>query len=288
MTKRIVLLFWMTCFTLLATQAQVRVYKTFKDTRIINAHSVEITEHHKLDVRIAHRFGDIGGDRGGWKNFYGLENATDILIGVDYGLAKNVSVGLFRTKGASQLRQLLHGQLKYRIFHQTEGDEVPLTLTATLLSSMSTMEESTDPESLASFDNFSHRMSYHAQFLLARKFSNHFSLQASAGYVHRNQVPFNDDNGLIHIGVASRIQITKLLGFIFDLNYPISSLRSTENGFYMPLGLGLEVETGGHVFQINLTNTTGIMETDYLPYTFTNWGDGEFRLGFTISRLFNL
>ena len=57
---------------------------------------------------------------------------------------------------------------------------------------------------------------------------------------------------------------------------------------YAPVGLGFEFDTGGHVFQLNFTNAKGIMPTDYLPYTFSNWGDGQWRIGFTISRLFNL
>ena len=70
---------------------------------------------------------------------------------------------------------------------------------------------------------------------------------------------------------------------------PFSELRTTQEGFYNPIGVGFEWETGGgHVFQINFTNATGIMETDYLPYTQSNWGDGEYRLGFTISRGFKL
>ncbi|MEO1517604.1 MAG: DUF5777 family beta-barrel protein [Bacteroidota bacterium] len=270
------------------SQAQIRVYQTFKDTRIINSHSVETTPRRKLDIRIGHRFGDFAGSNGGWQNFYGLENAEDIMIGANYGVSDKLTIGVFRTKGSSQLQQNLHGEMKFRIFHQTDDGSTPLSLTFTGLSSLSTMEKSESPESVANFDKFTHRLSYHAQLLLARKFSDRFALQVSGGYVHRNQVTFDDDNGLLHIGAATRIQITKVLGIIADIAYPISSLRDSANDFYPPIGIGLEIETGGHVFQVNFTNATGIMETDYLPYTNTNWGDGEFRLGFTISRLFNL
>lgn len=241
-----------------------------------------------MDIRIGHRFGDFAGARGGWQSFYGLENAEDVLIGVNYGVSDNLAVGFFRTKGASQLQQLLHGEVKFRIFHQTADNSVPLSLTATSLATVSTMEKSENPESLANFDKFSHRMSYHAQLLLARKFSDRFTLQLMGGYVHRNQVASNDENGLLHLGAATRVQLTKVFGLIVDFAYPISSLRNADNGYYPPLGIGLEIETGGHVFQLNLTNATGLMETDYIPNTRTNWGDGEYRIGFTISRLFNL
>ena len=113
-------------------------------------------------------------------------------------------------------------------------------------------------------------------------------MQISPGYIHRNFVPQNDENGLFSLGLAARLQLTKVFGLIADTTIPFSSLRTTDQGFYLPLGFGLEVDTGGHVFQINLTNTTGLAATDYIPNTRSNWADGQFRLGFTISRLFNL
>ena len=64
-----------------------RVYRTFKDTRVVNVHSVETLPKGKLDVRISHRFGDMFGDNGGWATFYGLETAEDVAIGAEYGFA---------------------------------------------------------------------------------------------------------------------------------------------------------------------------------------------------------
>ena len=132
-------------------------------------------------------------------------------------------------------------------------------------------------------------MSYHLQVLFAKKFSPYFSIQGGGGWTYRNIVPFNDVNDLVSISLSSRINFTKALGVVLDFNYPISELRTIENGYYPIVGIGLEWETGGgHVFLINLTNAEGINETDYLPYTRTNRLDGEYRFGFTIARLFKL
>ncbi len=87
--------------------------------------------------------------------------------------------------------------------------------------------------------------------------------------------------------MATRIQITKVIGLIGDLNYAFSEYRR-DNDFTVPLGFGLEFDTGGHIFQLNFTNSGGLSEVDYIPYTTSSWSDGGFRLGFTISRLFNL
>ena len=264
-------------------------YQTFKDTRVINTHTVETLAKRKLDVRIAHRFGDLAGSNGGWETFFGLENAADIMIGVEYGVSDNLTIGLNRTKGAGPLKRLINTSLKYRLLRQKNDDSMPISMTAYGLWSISTMKQDTsNSEVLNNFPEFSHRFMYTAQLLIARKFSNGFSFQVIPSYTHRNLVPFNDSNHLFSLGFAMRIQITKVFGIIADATFPFSDLRTTENGYYPPVGIGLEIDTGGHVFQIIFTNAEGIAETDYIPNTTTSWADGEFRLGFTISRTFNL
>ena len=277
-------------------KAQDYVFQTFKDSRIVNVHSVETLPKRRLDVRIGHRFGDLLGDNGGWATFYGLENATDVMIGAEYGFTDNFTAGLYRTKGAGAmpqgqagLRQLINGVFKYRLLRQKEGKGTPVTLTVLGVSSLSTAKRIEDnPDVLRSFPDFSHRMAFTGQLLIARKFSDGLSLLIAPGYTHRNLVPFEDDNGLFSMGAGARIQLSRVFGIITDVTVPFSSRRNTDNGFYPAIGLGLEIDTGGHLFQINFTNATGIMETDYIPYTTSSWLDGEFRLGFTISRVFNL
>ncbi len=260
-------------------------YNTFKDTRVINVHSVETLAKRKLDVRISHRFGNV---KDGWESLYGLENAVDVMIGAEYGVTDDFNIGIYRTKGAGPLRQLLNGFAKYRVLKQAKDKGMPFSLTALAVGTYSTMESSELENVLNNFQEDAHRLSYTYQLMIARKFSDFFSLQLAPGLTHRNLVDFNDENNLFSLGVASRIQISKVFGLILDGNFTFSDLRTNDNNYYPALGVGLEIDTGGHVFQINLTNATGISENDYIPYTQSNWADGEFRLGFTISRLFNL
>lgn len=277
------------CLCYVASEAQVNpVFGTFKDRHVINTQTVETLAKRKLDVRIGHKFGDAAGDNGGWENFYGLENAADIMIGLAYGVNNRLTVGFNRTKGAGPLKQLLNGTVKYKVFSQKNSGRSPFTITAYGLLTYSTMKKTDVVDAINFFEKPSHRMVYHAQLLIARKFSDWFSVQIAPGYTHRNIVPMDDENGIYSLSVAARVQITKNLGIIADYTIPFSDLRSSENSYYTPFGIGLEMETGGHIFQLNFTNATGIMESDYIPNTRTSWSDGEFRLGFTISRLFNL
>ena len=259
--------------------------RTFKDTRIINTHSTEGLAKRKLDIRIGHRFGDL---KDGWETLYGLENAADVLIGADYGITNKLMVGLNRTKGGGPLTALINTTVKYKLLGQKAGGGSPLSLSLLFVNTISTLKKVDNPESLAYFEKFQHRMSYTFQALIARKFADALSFQLTPAYTYRNLVNYDDSNGMFSLGIAMRVQITKVLGLIADAAIPFSALRNAENGYYFPLGVGLEIDTGGHIFQINLTNARGMVATDYLPYTKSNWLDGEFRLGFTISRTFNL
>lgn len=263
--------------------AQEKVHQTFKDTRIINTHSVETLRKGILDFRISHRFGDVAGAAGGWPTFYGLENASDILTGLEYGVTDNLMVGISRTKGSGPLRQNLNGLFKYRVMRQDVGGSNPISVAFVGTASYSTMQASTLIEKSV------HRLSYNLQVLLGRKMGERMAFQLGAAWTYRNNVLSNDKNDLPSVSAAFKYQFSKVFGLIIDANLPISELRNSENGYYYPIGIGFEWETGGgHVFQINLTNATGILETDYLPYTRTNWADGEYRIGFTISRHFKL
>lgn len=273
----------------LSAQESEKVYQTFKDTRVINAHSTETLKAGLLDFRIGHRFGDFGGDGGGWETFFGLENASDVMIGFEYGITNNVMIGVNRAKGSGPLKQNVNGIAKIRFAEQDLDNTIPFSLAILGIASASTMPRSNTEGVINFFDKAAHRLSYHAELIMSRKFSNYFSFQMSGAWTYRNIVPNNDKNDLVSIGFASRIQMSKSIGIILDGRIIFSDIRTTDAGYYFPLGIGLEWETGGgHVFQINFTNATGIEQTDYIPYTTSNWMDGEFRLGFTIARQFRI
>ncbi len=285
MKKILFLLFFM--LPMLSFAQSEYAYETFKSTKIVNTQSIETLQKGRLDVRIGHRFGDMFGDGGGWATFYGFEVASDILTGFAYGITDNTTIGISRTKGASSHKMLVNAYGKYRFLHQkTNG--MPITLTFFGNATMSTMNAVPIQNQLASFSKFSHRFSYTGQILIARKFSDRFSLQITPSYVHRNIVDAGDANGLFSAGIAGRIGLNKHHAILLDLTVPFSNYRTTANGYYMPFGIGWEIDTGGHRFQLNLTNATGMIENDYIPNTKSNWSTGGFRLGFTISRWFNL
>lgn len=282
--------------TLLPIKAQTpnKITNTFYTTRLINAQTVETVPAKALDFRITHRFNDVAGERGGIKNFFGLDNVTDIRLAFEYGITNNLTIGVGRSKGAYGPRNLLDGMVKYRFLQQTDDNHIPISATLFANAVLSTMKKETlNQESETAFKKFAHRLSYDVQLLIARKFGDHFSLQLMPNLLYRNFVRFGDENLLLSLGVGSRIAFNKKFALIIDYYQYFSAYRRQVNQdaapndvkFYPPLGIGLEIKTAGHVFHLNFSNSPGILENQFIPYTTRNWLDGEFRLGFNISRL---
>jgi len=266
--------------------------RIFKDTKIINSVSIETLEKRKLDFRIGHKFGDFGGSSGGWATFYGLENAADVLIGFDYGLTDKVMIGISRTKGSDILRQNINLSTKLKIGSDNkEGSAAPFSLAVYGLASVSTIPKSTSNElTLTSFPKAAHRAVYHLQVMAGTKIANKLSLQANAGLTYRNIVREGDRNDLVSIGGAAKYQFNKSFAIIGEAIFPFNGSRAVEGIDYFPIsGIAIEWETGGgHTFQMNFTNAEGIIATDYIPNTTESWSNGEYRLGFIISRLFTI
>lgn len=257
----------------------------YKDRRIINSWSTEVLPKRILDFRVGHRFGDIAGAGGGWETFYGLENSSDVQIGFDYGLTNDVTIGVNRAKGAGPLGQLVNTHVLWQIARR--GEDRPATLGLMAMATMSTMPKSDNPSSLSHFPKFAHRFLYYSELVAAKRFNRRLSGSVGLNYVHHNYARIDTESDLFAITLGGRIQLSRSFALLAEATYPISVNKNPDNNYYFPLGFGLEWETGGgHIFQINLLNSKGMVETDYIPYSTSDWGTGGFRLGFTISRKF--
>ncbi|CAM3636951.1 DUF5777 family beta-barrel protein [Sphingobacterium prati] len=271
-----------------------KVTATFKSGNLINLKTTETIHRNEMDFRVDHRFGDIAGSAGGAKNFFGLDNSTDIRIGFDYGLLDNLNIGIARAKGATEVRQLYEGNLKYRFLEQTVDNGVPVSVAFFGSTTVSGMEAAEDKQSAASFTRFSDRLSYVTQLIIARKFSSNFSLTVVPSYLHRNYTAYNDQNDLFALGLGGRAKVSNRIAVVADYIFPFRKSSNkkyreevTGQRYYNALGVGLEMDTGGHIFHLNFTNATAIQESQFISETNSAWGKGQFRWGFSIARRFN-
>ena len=265
-----------------ANKSKQYTQATFKATRIINSQTVETLSKNSLDFRISHRFGDFSS---GAYNFYGLDGPANIRIGFDYGITNKFMIGI----GRSSDQKLFDGFMKYKILSQKTNGDMPITMTG-LISMNITSEK--DPTAaltgINKYEHFSSRISYMYQLMIARKFNKKLSVQLSPTLIHYNQViNTTDKNDMLSLATAGRFKLTKSLSLSGEYVIRVSQYTVQMNAYHNSLGLGLDVETGGHVFQVFVINSFGINEVQAIPYTVSQWSKGEIRLGFNISRVFS-
>lgn len=258
------------------------VTASFKSSRLILSQTTTMVKKYDLDFKVIHRFGDIGGIDGGSKTLYGFDNSTDIYIGFEYGISDRFNISF----GRSKYEQLLDLQLKYAVLQQKDKQGSPVSFSVLIKTGFTPYKVSTPI-----FDSYGNRFSHFLQTIISRKFSSDLSLQVTPGVLFRSVVlGSGDESTLFSTGIAGRYKFTKRFGIIADY-YMISSdfrKNNPNTDFYSPLGLGIEVETGGHVFTMNFANAKAIAENNFLANSTSSWGKGQYRFGFTISRMFTL
>ena len=265
------------------------VTATFKTTRLVNLQTIEQVKQGELDFRITHRFDDIAGTSGGISTLYGFDNVTDIRIAFDYGVKDWWTIGFGRSKGAYERRQIVDLNSKIKLVTQKQKGGAPISASLYFAAEIATMHTSSDVTSVNYFkENGFYRVNYVSQLLLARKFGSRLSIILSPTFVYRNLVNYKENNATFALGAGIRYKFTKRVGLIVDYFQTFDSYINSANGFRAPLGVGIELETGGHVFHLLFSNNSGLLESQYITANKQDWAKGQFRFGFNISRVFTV
>ncbi len=252
-------------------------FQTFKGTRLVNGHTVEQKPHGTLEFIFAHRFGAMNG---GLYELFGLDNAY-VRYGLDYGVTDFMSLSV----GRNSVDKTTDGYVKYKLLRQSSGvRNFPVTVTA--LGGAAYRASPKKEAAPAGFENID-RLAYVGQLLIARKFSPKFSLQLMPTMIHKNAVDQSiEDNDQFALGVGGRYKITRSVAitgeYYYRLNVP------DNNPYYNTFGFGVDIETGGHVFQLLITNTRGLTERAFITETPGDFADGDLHLGFNVTRTFQL
>mgnify|MGYP000418642130 CR=1 FL=1 len=258
-------------------------FATFKGTRVVNLQSPEIPGKGVLQYSILHRFGSF--DNEFFYNFLGLDNAQ-IKMGLDYSPTNWLNVGW----GHSSFQKVYDGYVKYRLVRQSTGAKTfPFTITG-----FSALYY----KSQKFTDNLPHddteRLSYVHELVIARKFGKKFSAEIVPAFTHFNVVETKDNNNdIIAIGGALRYKLSHMIAVTAEYIYQVNPNDYTHfNGnvetYANAFSVGCDLETGGHVFQLFLTNSRGVTEPYTIAETPGRWLDNDIHFGFNISRVFTL
>ena len=266
-------------FDLLGDEKPVvtKVNYAFKTTKVINLQSTEVTDKGVLDFKMMHRFGPTSA---GAYEAFGLDQST-VRFGFEYGITHStmISAGRSNVNGLKNLDLFV----KQRILHQNSTNTIPVSVLAvagTQYLSGSKFNDLTNQE----------RSSYFAQLIIARKFDEDFTLELVPTWLYNATNPPTMPSletpavSQLALGIGLRHKISPRSSINLEYIPVLTNKGTVINSF----SVGMDVETGGHVFQFHLTNSPGLNETQFISNTTDPWKTGGIRFGFNLSRVFTV
>jgi hypothetical protein len=257
------------------------VKNTFGSVWMMDNQTVMVPIKGTLEMDIQHRFGPVDE---GTKDMYGIFAPSNIRLGISYSPVKN----LFVTAGLTKERKQVDLSGKYALLYQTPNNKIPVSVTYFANVVMDTREKS-------NFRYFAHRFSYFNQLIIARKITEKFSAQVSPSFSWFNNIEGYVDskgdiqkkmhNGHLAISVLGRYKITEKSAIIAGYDQPLT--QHPTNNPHPNICFGFETTTSAHAFQVFFGNYYGIVPQSNNMFNRNDYQNGEFLLGFNITRLWN-
>ena len=259
------------------------VIATFKGLKIVNFESTKLASSKDLFLVIAHRFGSV---KYGFNDFFGLDNAVTQIKFI-YGVNEWLNIGVARSSYTKKYG--VHA--KYRLLQQRKDGFLVSVVGYNLITANTSLEEDQFPNI-----EFSDRLTYTSQILIARKFSESFSFLIAPTYIHENlatrsrevmdgeTTTYDEDHNQYAVGFGGRYKLSKR--WSLNVDYGLHLNRNKNSNFRNPFSVGFDLETGGHVFQMHFTNAQAIFEEGYIVNAQGDWSTGDIFFGFNLSRVF--
>jgi Membrane bound beta barrel domain (DUF5777) len=247
----------------------------FKGSRLINGHTVVTRKSKSLEFLIAHRFGKV--NQGAY-DFFGIDGAN-VRFGLEYGIGNRLTAGI----GRNSFEKTYDSFLKYALLRQQKGlAMIPVSVTWLSSIAIKTLKPSDEPQVLKT--PFS-QAAYSHVLLVAHKLSPAISLQVMPALIHRNEVEEGEKNDQYAIGVGGRVKVSKRISINTEYYHRVGEAEN--NPYQNSIAIGVDIETGGHVFQLHLTNSQSMIEKGFITETKGNFFKGDIHFGFNITRVFN-
>ena len=245
---------------------------TFKGSRLINGHTVQTRKAKAFEFLISHRFGRLNS---GAYELFGIDGAN-IRLGFEYGLSDRITIGL----GRNSFEKTFDTFFKLKLLRQSKGSKVmPISMAYLTSAALKTLKGQ------EGFNTTASKLTYTHQLLISRKFSSLFSVQLMPTLVHRNQILEEQENSDVYaLGVGGRLKISQRISLNAEYYYRFDVPEAYTN--YNSIAVGVDIETGGHVFQLHLTNSRSMIEKGFITETSGDFFNGDVHFGFNVSRVF--
>lgn len=244
----------------------------FKGLKVINFESTKLVAKKGFNFIVSHRFGTV---KNGFQNLFGLDEAVTHLNFV-YGLSDNINISASRSSN----QKIYEVATKFRLVNQQAG-KIPFTVVGYTSVLANT---SLDTDNLPKLE-FKHRLSYVAQLLVSRKMNNNLSLILSPTFFHDNYLTDDfQENSQYGIGFGGRYKLGKR--WSLNTEYGVHLNRSENSLYKNPFSIGVDLETGGHVFQLLFTNSQSMNTNGVFGTSTGEWGESDVYFGFNLARSF--
>jgi hypothetical protein len=232
---------------------------------------------------IQHRFGTMDN---GISDVFGIyAPGANIRLGFNYSVLDNVVVSY----GLTMKNMYSDIAVKWAVLQQTRENTIPVAVTV-----YGNMAIDGRNEKVFGVDyDFANRFSYFGQVIVGRKFNDWFSLQATGSFTHYNSVASNMNHDVVGVGVNGRVNFSPQSSVLFQADFPLKIQSISEQRDWdvatPNYGIGYEVSTSTHAFQIFVSTSNGILPQDNYMYNQFDLADGfsSLMFGFTITRLWN-
>jgi hypothetical protein len=257
-----------------APKEKVAATAAFKGLQICNIQSTKLPAKNDWYFLVSHRFGDISK---GFDNFFGLDAAFTKFGGI-YGITDWWSMGVSRHT-YNKTYELAN---KVRVANQIESG-FPFTIVVyNTLDINSALKKEVDPEL-----KFSDRLAFSSQLLISRKINESISLELNPVYIHKNLYePTEENKDQFLISGGGRLKVSKRISINMDYAARVNKMKDTP--FHNPLSIGMDIDTGGHIFQMLFSNSQAMNDVAYFTNGLGTWDRGQKGIffGFNMYRVF--
>ncbi len=249
-----------------------KVLSTWKSLKVVNFETTKLVAPKEFQLIISHRFGSV---ENGIDDLFGLDNANTRFQFV-YGLTDWMHIEASRS-GVNKTYQLAS---KFKLKTQ-EREGFPFTIALFTGVDVNTQLDKSIYPRLEFID----RLGYTTQLIIAKKISKKFSAQLSPTLFHQNFVSFDpQDNTQYALGLGGRYKLSNR--WSLNVDYGAHLNRADSSPYVNPLSVGVDIETGGHVFQLHFSNSQAMLTNGFLSQATGDWADGRFFFGFNLVRVF--
>lgn len=252
---------------------------TFMAPKNINLYTVEPLAKGELHYSIMHTFGEVSS---GVRNLWGIDQGANVRFSFEYAFNNSLSLGF----GRSSMDKVYDFSSRIGLLKQSRDNSKPVSASFVPSVGINTSSFGFLDEDYT----FKDRLNFGFSLPVARKFTNDLSLQLSPMLVHFNRVGNElniadpEVNTYYSVGFAGRYRVTPRTALSFQYVPPITDAQNLDPN----VAIGVDIETGGHVFQMFFTTSRSLNDQYLLAGPNGNFFDREFRFGFNVNRLFRI